>query len=75
MLKKHNNPRKEDDRTASIQNVMASLTPNVLCQFCLMRELSQKMLPYNRTSHKENYGHSHTVTGTDQVTDADCSFP
>jgi hypothetical protein len=25
-----NNPRKEDDLTASIQNVMASLTPNKL---------------------------------------------
>jgi hypothetical protein len=43
--KEHNNPRKEDDRTPSIQNVMASLTPNELCQFCLMRELFQKMLP------------------------------
>jgi len=39
----NNNPRKEDDLTASTENVITSLTPNKLCQICLMRELIRKM--------------------------------
>jgi hypothetical protein len=67
-VKKRNNSPKVDDLTASIQNVMVSLTPYKLRQICLLRELIQKMLPYEDLKMKI-YGHSHTKS---RVTDAHC---
>jgi len=42
-----------------------------------MRELIQKLLPYNRSSHNAYYGLRHTQSQAlwSQVTDTHCSFP